>query len=198
MIEGPIVRPTGDGSQTAMDAATGRNLVVLDPVDPAGTLQAALHDSATADGDLDLLLVVPTAEYERRRRDRIDAGVSGPYSIDHLEEEARRIARRAGHEVLDTEDAEFVAMGSVGRPRDRIREAVAEHGYERVYVPPERRSVLERLLGGSDLAAALPRALPDGVTVVTAGVTVEPAGGESGSGAGLVSAVRRAVRLGQS
>lgn len=156
-------------------------LVVLDFDDPATTLRAVMGDPATIDAEFHLLMVVPMAEYEARRRARIDAGVTGPYTVDHLTEEAHDIAQRVGCEYLDTDGAGFEAIGAVGRTRDYVSKAVRTHDYGRVYVAERPRPVWQRLLGVKDLPTELVRALPDVVTVVSAADVLGPVREESDS-----------------
>lgn len=148
-------------------SAAGTSLVVLDPNDPSTTLRAVLQHPGVNDGDLALLVVFPTAEYQARRRARLAAGVTAPYTIDHLEMDARRIAHRAGCEWIDPTGVEFEAIGAVGRLQDCVRMVVAARGYTQVYILPPRRTVWQRILGDADSSAALTRVLPTSVTVVS-------------------------------
>lgn len=154
-------------------------LVVLNPDDPAATLRAAMRDPATIDAKFHLLAVFPTAEYEARRRARIVAGVSAPYTIDHLIEEARIIAHRAGRSYLDVDDGGFAAMGAVGRTRDCVNEAVRNHDFGRVYVAERPRPAWQRVLGVGSLSTELVRVLPDVVTVVSVDEGLSPVREES-------------------
>lgn len=149
------------------ESSTDNVLVVLDADDPDATLRAVvpeLDGSDASDAELHLLAVFPTTEYEHRRHARLDAGVSGPYTLEHLAEEARRIARRVGREYLAPDG--FEAMGAVGGTCDCIRAAVDEHDYGQVYVADEPRPTWQRILGSEDLSTELTRVLPDVVSVV--------------------------------
>lgn len=150
-------------------------LVVLNPDDPAATLRAVMRDPATINAKFHLIVVFPTAEYEARRQARIDAGITGPYTIDHLIDEARSIALRVGRTYLDTDDGGFEAMGAVGRTRDRVNEAVQNHDYGRVYAAERPRPAWQRLLGVGRLSTELVRVLPDVVTVVSVDDGLGPA-----------------------
>lgn len=150
---------------TASDADS--ILVVLDPDDPATTHRAILHDAVVTGGDLHLLVAFPTAEYEARRRARMAAGVPGPYTIDHLAMEGRRIAQRVGREWLGSDGPNFQVTGTVGKLHDCVRDAVREYGHTRVYVAALQRSLWQRLLGDTDMSPALARVLPDHVTVIS-------------------------------
>lgn len=154
--------------------AAGRSLVVLDPDSPLTTLRAALQHTEVDNGEVDLLVVFPTAEYETRRRARLESGVTAPYTIDHLEVEAERIARRAGREWLGPMGVEFEPTGAVGRLRDCVRTAVEERGYTSVYVAAPRRTLWRRLLGVEDVSTALAGILPTVVTVVPVDGTLDP------------------------
>lgn len=153
--ESPTAEPTADST-----------LVVLDPDHPGTALRATL-EYLDRHGDLYLLVVFPMAEYEARRRARREAGVTAPYTIDHLEAEARRIAHGVGREWLDPAGAEFEAVGAVGRPRDCVQMAVEERGCTRVFVAAPQRTLWQRLLGVQDLPTTLIRVLPTVVTIVS-------------------------------
>ena len=169
-------------------------LVVLDPEDPAATLRGALSHHVATDAYPHLLIVFPAAEYERRRRARVDAGAPGPYDRRHLADEGRRVARRVGREYLGSEGVDFLTTGAVGRPCDRVKAAVERVGHAQVYVPAPRRTLLRRLLGGADLATKLDRSLPDAVTVVPVDGVDEAAGDEAGSDADADTAVASVAR----
>lgn len=174
-------KPTGTTMQadepTKTESTTTSILIVLDPDDPDTTLQAVVQDADANAAEIHVMRVFPTAEYEQRRRDRIDAGVPGPYTIEQLTNEARRIARRVGREYLGPDG--FEAMGAVGRNRDCIRRAVRTHDYDRVYVADHQHSIWQRLLGVADLSTELTRALPDVVSVVSTDDVVGPGTDES-------------------
>lgn len=159
----PATDDAGGTDSTASGERTA--LVVLDPAYPEATLRAALAHPDAA-GTVHLLTVFPTAEYEARRRDRAAAGVIAPYTVSHLETEARRLARRAGRRWLGTPGVDFEAFGAVGSTRDRVLAAVAERGYDRVFVAAPQRTIWQRLLGRADLSTAIARVLPTVVTVV--------------------------------
>lgn len=152
---------------------TSRILVVLDPDDPETTLRAVVREVDPATTEFHLLLVYPTTEYEARRHARLDAGVPGSYTIDHFAEEARRVAQRVGDEYLGADAVGSEALGAVGRTPDCVRRVVRDADYSRVYVARESRSIWQRLLGDEHLSAALVRALPDIVSVVTVETVLE-------------------------
>lgn len=161
--------------ETAETRAHGRrSLFVLDPVVPSTVLRAALRDSRVSDGEIHLLAVFPPAEYQARRRARIDANLTATYTVDSLEEEARRIARQAGREWLGPTGVEFESMGAVGRLRDTVRRAVEDRGCTHVYVVIPRRTLWQRLLGTQDLSTTLARILPTDVIVVSVDDTFDP------------------------
>lgn len=149
------------------DATSDQILVVLNTDDPGTTLRAVVREIDAAAAEFHILLVFPTAEYEERRHARIDAGVPGPYTIDHLTEDARRIAQRVGREYLGPDAEGFEAMGAVGDKHDYIRKATRKHDYSRVYVAEQSHSIWQRLLGVEDLSTKLTRTLPDVVSVVS-------------------------------
>lgn len=155
-------------------SSVGASLVILDPDAPSATLRAALQHPDVAEGEITLLVVFPTSEYEARRRARIEAGVTAPYTIDHLEMEAQRIGQRAGREWLDPARVEFEAMGAVGRRRDCVRMAVVARGCTRVYVGKSRRTLWQRFLRIEDLSVVLTRTLPATVTVVSVDDVFDP------------------------
>lgn len=156
---------------------TNRVLVVLNPDDPDTTLQAVVRETGTSDAEFHLLVVFPTAEYEARRRARIDAGVTAPYTLDSLAEEGRRIARRVGRGYLGPDGIE--PMGAVGDTPDCIRRAVQTDDYSRIYVTERPHSIWQRLLGVETLSAELTRVLPDVVSVVTVDDGVGSSSGSS-------------------
>lgn len=147
------------------ESNTDSILVVLDTDDPETPLQTVVQDPDAQATEFHLLTVFPTAEYEERRRERKEAGVPGPYNLEHLTQDARRIARRAGREYLDPD--EFEPMGAVGRKRDCIRRAVREHDYNKVYVAEQSQTIWQRLLGVADLSTELTPVLSDGIPVVS-------------------------------
>lgn len=149
------------------ESTTEDTLVVLDADDPETTLQAVIQETDPATGTVDLLAVYPTAEYEERRRARIDAGVTAPYTIEHLADEARKIAEEVGREYLGPDAARGEAMGAVGGTRACIRRAVRDADYSQVFVPEEAHAVWQRLLGVESLSTELTRVLPDVVSVRT-------------------------------
>lgn len=155
-------------------SSAGASLVVLDPDAPSATLRAALQRPDVAEGELTLLVVFSISEYEARRRARIEAGVTAPYTIDHLEMEAQRIAQLAGREWLDPANVEFEAMGAVGRRRDCVRTTVEAQGCTCVYVRRLRRTLWQRFLRVEDLSAVLTRSLPATVTVVSVDGVFDP------------------------
>ena len=116
----------------------------------------------------------PTAEYEERRRARIDAGATAPYMTDQFAEEARHIAQRVGCEFLGIVGVDFEAIGGVDRTEDLVIDAVRDHGYTKVYVASPRRTLWQRLFGTSDLATRIAHAGPPGMTVVAVGPDAEP------------------------
>lgn len=160
---------------TATAPADWRSLVVLDPDAPSTTLWAALQHPDVTDGALDLLVVLPTAEYEARRRARFEADVTAPYTIDHLEAEARRIAQRAGREWLDPIGVEFEPLGAVGRLRNSIRATVEDRGDTRVYVAAPERPIWKRVFGFEEFSASLAGVLPTAVTVVPVDAAIDSA-----------------------
>lgn len=149
------------------ESPTDSVLVVLDAADPDTTLRAVIQEVDVAATTVDLLAVYPTAEYEKRRQDRLEAGVPGPYTLDHLAEEARRIARRVGREYLGADADDYEAMGAVGDKRACIRRTVQDAAYRRIYVAERSRSLWQRLLGVETISTELARTLPDVVSVVT-------------------------------
>lgn len=149
------------------DSPTNTILVVLDAADPDPTLQAVIQETDAPATAVDLLAVYSTAEYEERRRARLDAGVPGPYTLDHLAEEARRIAQRVGREYLGPDADEVEAMGAIGATRGCVRRAVRDADYSRVYVADQSHSIWQRLLGIETLSTELARMLPDVVSVVS-------------------------------
>jgi len=151
-------------SPTAAEPTTENVLVVLDADDPDATLRAVEPELSASDGALHLLLVFPMAEYAARRRARIDADVPGPYTVEHLSGEARRIARRVGREYLDP--GGFEAMGAVGGRCDCVRSAVDRGDYSRIYVVDPPRKRWHRLLGVEDLSTEIARVLPDAISVI--------------------------------
>lgn len=155
-----------DNSPTT-DAADNRILVVLDVDDPERTLQAVVQETDATAAEVHLLMVFPTAEYEERRRARIDADVPGPFTIEHLTQDARRIARRVGREYLGSDAERFEALGVVGNRRRCIQRVVRTHEYSQVYVPEQSHSIWQQLLGVEDLSTELTRVLPDVVSVVS-------------------------------
>lgn len=161
----PLTVP-GPTSSRIRPRVADRSLVVLDPNAPSTALRAVLQHPAVSDGDIHLLVVFPTAEYEARRRARVQAGVTAPYTIDHLEAEAQRIAQRTGREWLDPAGIAFEPIGAVGRLRDCVRTAAEDRGYTHVYVPATRRTLRQRLLGVGDNPSTLFGILPTGITVV--------------------------------
>lgn len=160
---------------TTTESTTDSILVVLDSDDPETALQTVVQDANAQATEFHLLTVFPTAEYEERRRQRNDAGVPGPYNLEHLTQEARRIARRAGREYLDPD--EFIAMGAVGRKRECIRRAVREHDYNKVYVAEQSQTIWQQLLGVAALSTELTRVVHDDVPVVSIDDLVGPGTG---------------------
>jgi hypothetical protein len=152
----------------ASTRSTRRVLVVLDPDDPETTLRALIREADPTTTEFHLLLVYPTEEYEARRSARIDAGVPGPYTIDQLAGEARRVAQRVGSEYLGIEEVGFEALGAVGSTSDCVRRAVREANYSRIYLVEEPRPIWQRLLGTERISAVLARTLPTVVSVITA------------------------------
>ena len=144
----------------------GGSLVVLDPHAPSATLRAALQHPDLSHGRLSLLVVFPTAEYEARRRARLEADVTAPYTIEHLEMEARRIALRVGREWIDPTGVEFDSLGAVGRIRDSVRRVLEDREYTHVYVGRSPRTFWQRLRRVEDRSTMLTRVLPKIVTVV--------------------------------
>ncbi|MFB6132707.1 MAG: hypothetical protein ABEJ44_04805 [Halanaeroarchaeum sp.] len=136
-------------------------LVVLDPENPDGTLENVLRHPDLVDRELHFLLVYPTKEYETRRRARIEVGVTSPYAITHLEDEARRRALHLGYQWLGTKDGTVFAFGRVGPIPDQVRDIVEKYGYDQVYLDPKPRSIWQRVLGRIDEATSLARTLPD-------------------------------------
>lgn len=161
-----------DMPQPTTALATDKTLLVLNPADPSTTLRAALGHPETANSDLSLLVIFPTAEYEARRRARYEAGVATPYTIEHLEDEAQRIARRVGEEWLGSADR-FEARGAVGRPRDCVCAAVKELAVGRVFIPTSQRTIWQRLFGGLDLPTDLGRVLSTEVSIVSVDGTTD-------------------------
>ena len=170
------------GESTAVDAGeSGRAstkpddsaLVVLDGADPSSTLRAALQHIDLQNGRVHLLLVYPTAEYEARRRERIAAGLTTPYTVGQLEEEARLLALRTGHEWHRSSGGEFEAIGAVGRLTDCVRRVVEDNECTLIYFAPTKRSMWQRILGGDEVGA-LARALPASTSVVQLDTTAEP------------------------
>lgn len=153
---------------------TAKVLVVLTPDNPEASLRTALSHPSTATEIVDVILVFPTKEYEQRRRARIAGGISTPYTVDHLAEEAQHIAQRVGCEFLGMVGVDFQAVGGVGRTRDLVVDAVRDHGYTRIYVASPRQTLWERLLGTDDMAASIARVLPAGVAVVPLSLEDDP------------------------
>lgn len=155
--------PTDHPPQT--ESPTNSVLVVLDADDPEPTLQAVIEETDAATTEIHLLAVYPTAEYEARRHTRCDAGVPGPYTLDQLAEEARRVAQRVGREYLGPDPNGLDAMGAVGGTRECVRRAVHEADYSRVYVAERSRSFWQRLVGVETISTELADLLPDVVSV---------------------------------
>lgn len=141
-------------------------LVVLDPDDPRQAIRAALRDPAIDSGSVDLLLVFPTVEFEQRWQTRRAAGVTAPYAIDQLEEEARLTADRIGREFLDKSGRNYAVRTGVGRTRDFVLDALRAREYVRLYLATPRRRLWQRLLRRPIVPAWLVDALPDRSTVV--------------------------------
>lgn len=184
------LEPDGTDPLTTKSPAVDRSLVVLDPDAASTTLRATLKHREVVDGALHLLVVFPTAEYDARRRARLEASVTAPYTIDHLEAEARRIAQQAGREWLDPAGVAFEPMGAVGRLRDCVQTAVEDRGSTHVFVAATRRTLRQRLLGVEDRSAMLAKVLPAEVTVVPVAGALDSAsnavdGGASRPGRGL-------------
>lgn len=144
---------------------TDRVLVVLTPENPEESLKNALAEPTMVPDSADVILVLPTAEYEARRRARIEAGVDSPYSIDQLAEEARAIAKRVGCEYLGLVGVDFEAIGGVGRTRDLVIDAVRENEYTKVFVSSPRRTIWQRLLGSEETTTDIASGL-QGIEVV--------------------------------
>lgn len=159
------MRPDDPGFSTAPFA--DRSLVVLDPEAPSTSLRSAIEHLPVSDGELHLLVVFPTEEYEARRRARLQAGVTTPYTIDHLEAEAQRMAQQAGREWLDPACVAFEPIGAVGRLSDSVQTAVEDSGSTHIYVPATKHTHWQRLLGVEGLSTALARVLPPVVSIVT-------------------------------
>lgn len=174
-VDGEGTRPGVTGPLATRDPAADRSLVVLDPDIASTTLRATLEHPEVNDGDLHLLVVFPTAEYEARRRARLEANVTAPYTIDHLEAEARRIAQQAGRAWLDPAGVAFEPMGAVGRLRDCVQTAVEDRGPTHVFVASTQRTFWQRLLGVEDRSAMLAEVLPAVVTVVPVDGALDPA-----------------------
>lgn len=155
------------------EPSTSHVLVVLDPDDPETTLRAVVREADPVVTAFHLLLVYPTAEYEARRRARHDAGAPGPYTIDHLAEEARRVAERLGRAYL-ADAAGVEALGAVGGTRDCVRRAARDTECSRVYVAEDSRSIWQRLLGVERLSMELSEMLPDVVSVVSLEEVADP------------------------
>lgn len=136
-------------------------LVVLDPEQPNTTLENVFQHADLVDRDLHFLLVYPTKEYEARRRARIEAGITTPFAISHLEAEARQRALHLGHEWHGGTNGTVTAMGRVGRLRDRVGEIVEENGYEEIYLDPTPQSSWQRLRGRIDAASSVVGSLPE-------------------------------------
>lgn len=158
----------------------GASLVVLDPEDPSSTIRGVLQQHDTCQDRLSLMVVFPTAEYEARRRARIEAGVTAPYSIDHLEMDARQIADRTGREWIDPQGFGFEAIGAVGSVQNCIRQATAERAFRNVFVAESQRTVWQRLIRMEDPVARLTRDLPPSVTVVPVDGGVQPFSNDGG------------------
>lgn len=148
------------------ESSTDSILVVLDADDPDTTLRAVIKETDVASTTVHLLAVYPTAEYEKRRRDRLEAGVPGPYTLDHLADEARRVARRAGREYLGSDPAAYEAMGAVGDKPDCIRRTAQDADYRRIFVAEHSQSIWQQLLGVESISTEVTRTLPDVVSVV--------------------------------
>lgn len=156
-------------------------LVVLDEDDPASTLRASLRDTDPTRAAYHLLMVVPTRSYEAKRRAIADADVPWKYTIVQARENARQNAQRVGREFFGDGSDSFRATGAVGREREEIRQIVRTHDFTTVFVPDRERSLLQRFLGGGDLAATLEGSLPDGVSVETVDTVARPSGQEAES-----------------
>ncbi|MDX1747051.1 MAG: hypothetical protein R3324_14030 [Halobacteriales archaeon] len=148
-----------------------RVLIVLNPGDPVGTVRSVLREVDPSNVGCHLLLVYPTAEYEARRRGRIETGVNAPYTIDHLADEARQTAARVGKDWIDGIGADFEAMGYVGRTRDAVLGAARRYHYDRIYVPRSNPSIWSRILSSDPLPDELGRALPAVVKIISVSVT---------------------------
>lgn len=166
-------RLDAEGIDLSSTKSGDKALVVLDGADPSSTMRAALQHIDPGDGTVHLLLVFPTAEYEARRHDRIAAGLTTPYTIGQLEEQARLVALRTGHEWLGPSGDEFEAIGAVGRLADCIRRVVENKGCTLIYIAPTKRSRWQRLLGGDEVAA-IRRVLPASVRIVPLDIAPEP------------------------
>lgn len=162
---GPGADQTPVDSDRTHDATASRPLVVLDPDAPAASLRAALGHLDASDQALDLLVVYPIERFEARRAALIEAGATG-YAVSDLKAEARREARRVGHEWLSPLGISFEAIGAVGEVRDCVPITIAERGYSRVYVKVPRRTFWQRLRGVPDRMTALDDTLPKDVDVV--------------------------------
>lgn len=152
-------------TQTTATSQLDRTLVVLNSASPEDILEIVLDARSIPDSAVDLMLVYPTAEYESRRRARIEAGVTITYTVEHLEEAARRTAEGVGRKWLDSDTALIGAYGGVGRLADRVNEVVRDGGHSVVYadyIPPTR---WQRLFGVGDVSRKLAEKLPDDIEI---------------------------------
>lgn len=167
-----------NNTPTAVTSQDERTLVVLNSASPEAILDIEPDARSIPDPAVDLMLVYPTAEYESRRRARIEAGVTTPYTVEHLEDEARRTAAGVGRKWLDSEPASIDAYGGVGRLADRVNDVVRDRGHSIVYTdytPPTR---WQRLFGVSDVSRKLAETLPDDVDIRTI-ATLQPKADDS-------------------
>lgn len=149
-----------NNTPTAITSQNERTLVVLNSASPEAILDCVVDTRSIPDSAVDLILVYPTAEYESRRRARIDAGVTTPYTIEHLEEDARRTADRMGREWIDSETVSVGAYGGVGRVADRVNEVVRDRGHSVVCADNTMPTRWQQLFGAIDISRKLAEKLP--------------------------------------
>lgn len=161
---------------TAVTSNSERTLVVLNSASPEAILEIVLDARRIPDSEIDLMVVYPTAEYEARRRARLEAGVTTPYTVEHLAEDAQRTADRVGREWIDSDTVQLGAYGGVGRVEDRVNEVVRDRGHSVVYAdyrPPTR---WQQLFGVVDVSRTLGETLPAETAVRSVSDLRPPAG----------------------
>lgn len=140
-------------------------LIVLDPEDPEATMQTALPYAADDADEVYLLLVYPDDIVERRKQAHEEANTRGHSNFPQLMAEAEREAERVGREYLG-EEAEFRALGTVGRRAPNVAAAAEWAGCTKVYVANATPGPLERIRRILDLPGDIAKELPDGVDLL--------------------------------